>query len=576
MSEALLQWCVDQLHYKFGLEACEDIVQYILSIENAEEIEEYVGDLLQGTDGRKGQFINEFLSRWKRTKTQATDTSGVFLLKESTSSAESQDVTKDGQKKSKRKGRNKQDVLTVSPAEPEPEAVKTPIDLMRAQENSSSSSTKKKSKFVNIYAKEGQDKLSILLPGRHSCDCLAQKHKLINNCISCGRIVCEQEGSGPCLFCKNLVCTREEQEILQRDSNKSQKLRKKLMGDGGERDYLPSQEAKIKAGLEKAVQHKEKLLEYDKNSVRRTQVLDDEADYFATESNQWLSPDERERLRKQEAELRELRHASRKDRKITLDFAGREVIDEGNNLNEYYNKLDETLMAMNSGSTSKSSVVSNRHGGRQTLGQLVNPNIMQSAPEWVDVGGSKSNKRNPKPGKISAEEKGGEERHKLRLQDRDLQEMSDGGWCLSMHQPWASLLIKGIKRVEGRTWYTSHRGRLWIAAAAKTPTPQEIAEVEAMYRQVYKKEPSFPKDYPTGCLLGCVNVTDCLPQEQFREQLPDSCEESASPFVFICTNPQELLVKFPMKGKHKILVSELRVCPSAVEIAGLLMAQRHR
>lgn len=27
MSDALLQWCVDQLHHKFGLEACEDIVQ---------------------------------------------------------------------------------------------------------------------------------------------------------------------------------------------------------------------------------------------------------------------------------------------------------------------------------------------------------------------------------------------------------------------------------------------------------------------------------------------------------------------------------------------------------------------
>lgn len=48
---------------------------------------------------------------------------------------ESQDVTKDGQKKSKRKGRNKQDVLTVSPAEPEPEAVKTPIDLMRVRKH---------------------------------------------------------------------------------------------------------------------------------------------------------------------------------------------------------------------------------------------------------------------------------------------------------------------------------------------------------------------------------------------------------------------------------------------------------
>lgn len=38
-------------------------------------------------------------------------------------------------------------------------------------------------------------------------------------------------------------------------------------------------------------------------------------------------------------------------------------------------------------------------------------------------------------------------REGLRLQDRELQEMSDEGMCLSMHQPWASLLVKGIK------WY---------------------------------------------------------------------------------------------------------------------------
>ncbi|XP_044063187.1 activating signal cointegrator 1 isoform X2 [Siniperca chuatsi] len=517
MSDALVQWCVDQLHHKFGLEACEDIVQYILSIEKAEEIEEYVGDLLQGTDGRKGQFIDDLLSRWKKTQRQAADNS-LFLCKESVSSADSQDMSKDTQKKSKRKGRNKQEVMTVSQTEPEPEAVKTPIDLRRAQENSSTPSTKKKSKFVSLYNKEGQDKLAVLLPGRHACECLAQKHKLINNCISCGRIVCEQEGSGPCLFCGSLVCTKEELEILQRDSNKSQKLRKKLMGDFGERDYLPHQEAIMKAGLEKAVQHKEKLLEYDRNSVRRTQVLDDESDYFATESNQWLSPGEREKLRKKDEELRELRHASRKDRKITLDFAGRQVIDEGNNLNEYYNKLDETLEAMSNDSMSKSPMYSKRQGGKQSLRELVNPNIMQSAPEWVDVGGRVNYNKNMGQGKSSEEDKGGEERYRLRLQDKDLQEMSDGGWCLSMHQPWASLLVKGIKRVEGRTWYTSHRGRLWIAAAAKTPTPQEIAEVEAMYRRIYKKEPRFPKDYPTGCLLGCVNVTDCLSQEQFSQQ----------------------------------------------------------
>ncbi|XP_029354797.1 activating signal cointegrator 1 [Echeneis naucrates] len=550
MSDALLQWCVDQLHHQFGLEACEDIVQYILSIETAEEIEEYMGDLLQGTDGIKRQFIDELISRWTMIQRQTSDTTSLFLLKESMSSADSHDLAKDTQKKSKRKGRNKQEVMTVCQTEPEPEAVKTPIDLMRAQEHSSNSSPKKKNKFVSLYAKEGQDRLAVLLPGRHACDCLAQKHKLINNCIACGRIVCEQEGSGPCLFCGKLVCTKEEQEILQRDSNKSQKLRKKLMGDCVQRDYLPHQEAKMKAGLEKAVQHKDKLLEYDKNSVRRTQVLDDESDYFATESNQWLSPSERNKLRKKEEELRELRHASRKDRKITLDFAGRQVIEEGNNLSEYYSKLDETLKAMSS--DPKSLLYSERQGGKQTFRELVNPNILQSAPEFVNVGCGENYKRNTHQQKSLADDRRGEQLIKLRLQDKELQEMSDGGWCLSMHQPWASLLVKGIKRVEGRTWYTSHRGRLWIAAAAKKPTSQEITEVENIYRHIYKKEPRFPKDYPTGCLLGCVNVTDCLSQDQFRAQFPDTCEESASPFVFICTNPQELLVKFPMKGKHKI------------------------
>lgn len=59
--------------------------RYILSIEKAEEIEEYVGDLLQGTDGRKRHFIDELLGRWKKTQRQATDNAGLFLLKESVS-----------------------------------------------------------------------------------------------------------------------------------------------------------------------------------------------------------------------------------------------------------------------------------------------------------------------------------------------------------------------------------------------------------------------------------------------------------------------------------------------------------
>ena len=43
----------------------------------------------------------------------------------------------------------------------------------------------------------------------------------------------------------------------------------------------------------------------------------------------------------------------------------------------------------------------------------------------------------------------------------------------------------GIKRDEGRTWYSSTRGRLWIHSASKVPTEEEITEVENFYREYY-------------------------------------------------------------------------------------------
>ncbi len=37
------------------------------------------------------------------------------------------------------------------------------------------------------------------------------------------------------------------------------------------------------------------------------------------------------------------------------------------------------------------------------------------------------------------------DRERLRIQDKELMQMTDDGMCLSMHQPWASLLVRGIK-----------------------------------------------------------------------------------------------------------------------------------
>lgn len=95
-----------------------------------------------------------------------------------------------------------------------------------------------------------------ILAGRHKCNCEAKEHKLVNNCLNCGRIVCEQEGAGPCYFCNELVCTPEQQAILQSNSKKADQLFNRLM------------ERKPK-GLEDSLKQRDKLLEFDRNRYVR-------------------------------------------------------------------------------------------------------------------------------------------------------------------------------------------------------------------------------------------------------------------------------------------------------------------
>ena len=99
----------------------------------------------------------------------------------------------------------------------------------------------------------------------------------------------------------------------------------------------------------------------------------------------------------------------------------------------------------------------------------------------------------------------------------------------SMHQPWASLLVLGVKIHEGRTWYSQHRGRLWIHAGSKVPSEQEITELENFYRMhLDQQELQFPAHYPTSCLLGSVDMTDCMAQEEYRAQYPQACGYNSS------------------------------------------------
>ncbi|KAL9265532.1 Activating signal cointegrator 1-like protein [Drosera capensis] len=143
--------------------------------------------------------------------------------------------------------------------------------------------------------------------------------------------------------------------------------------------------------------------------------------------------------------------------------------------------------------------------------------------------------------------------------------------CLTMHQPWASLLVHGIKRVEGRSWPAPIRGRLWIHAASKIPDPDIIKAMEDFYREIYAvngvTDIKFPENYPVSRLLGCVEVVGCLKCEELSswEELPEGVRlEGQTEYCWLCEQPQRLVVPFEMRGFQGVYNLEKKIYEAAV------------
>ncbi|KAI3877048.1 hypothetical protein MKX03_004185 [Papaver bracteatum] len=143
--------------------------------------------------------------------------------------------------------------------------------------------------------------------------------------------------------------------------------------------------------------------------------------------------------------------------------------------------------------------------------------------------------------------------------------------CLTLHQPWASLLVYGIKRIEGRSWPAPIRGRLWIHAAGKIPEPETIKAMEDFYRAIYAvngvTDLKFPESYPVSRLLGCVDVVGCVKCEELVcwDEIPEGVRlEGLTNFCWLCEHPQRLVVPFEMRGYQRIYNLEKKIHEGAV------------
>lgn len=474
--ESLEVWVQKKLSEILQFQVGREIFEHIVNIENEKDLEMYFHSLL---DIRNPKHI-EFIVECKKRRLSYNNQIGYKKVNDDNYNKPNKQNKK---KKGKERGKENIQIQEV----PRSEKVE-----------------KKKTKFTNLYSQG-----DIYLKGRHKCDCEGKRHNLINNCLNCGRIVCQQENSGPCFFCGQLVCSPEQQTILQAKTKESSHLYNQLMSQKQNKDLIDS------------LKQRDKLLEYDRNSARRTKVIDDESDYYQS-SNIWLNPAEREKLGRQEAEASARKHMSRLNKKVTIDFMGRVVTEDNQLVNQFDNLYLEEPESYNN---------------------FENPNICPTIefdrPTFVEMGILKTNKK--------------AEYHlwnmESRIQDKEYLEMSDQGLCLSIQQPYASLLVAGIKTHESRAWYTSHRGRLWIASTAKQPSPDEISTLQHCYQTLKDEDIQFPETYPISCLLGCVTLTDVLSREEYRTQYPEG--ECESPYVFICENCYMLPVQLP--GTRRML-----------------------
>lgn len=87
--------------------------------------------------------------------------------------------------------------------------------------------------------------------------------------------------------------------------------------------------------------------------------------------------------------------------------------------------------------------------------------------------------------------------------------------AITIKQPWASLIVEGIKDIENRTWPTKYRGRVLIHASAKSVPglPCEILS-SIQYAHVFSELKLNSLVGEKGAIIGSVEIVDCVMNHQ--------------------------------------------------------------
>lgn len=81
--------------------------------------------------------------------------------------------------------------------------------------------------------------------------------------------------------------------------------------------------------------------------------------------------------------------------------------------------------------------------------------------------------------------------------------------ALTLTQPWATAVARGVKCIETRSWGTSYRGWLAIHAAKGWTVDDREFALEDAYRFLEL----YPEQYPRSCIVAIAKLVKVVPAE---------------------------------------------------------------
>lgn len=111
--------------------------------------------------------------------------------------------------------------------------------------------------------------------------------------------------------------------------------------------------------------------------------------------------------------------------------------------------------------------------------------------------------------------------------------------ALSIIQPWASLIVYGVKDIENRTWTTTYRGPLLVHAGKKMLDEQWAAAADMMGRAGLRRTVDLDPlgwlgtQEPRGGIVGVADLVDVVRDSPSPWAIPGS-------FHWLLRNPRRL------------------------------------